>query len=94
MPRFKIAHVKEQGIELIIIPLESTFGDKTPEDQRLVVDDLQRHAMVAGLAGNVVPVWKSGKSRMGFFAPPNWHPFFKTLTFGRVVASLNRELNW
>ncbi|MCU1263346.1 MAG: hypothetical protein JWO80_6231 [Bryobacterales bacterium] len=30
MPNFDIAHVKEQGIDLIIVPLDSSFQHKTP----------------------------------------------------------------
>src|SRR3954471_17591007 len=58
MPRFKIAHVKEQGIDLIIIPLDPSFGRKSPQDQRSVISELQGHAIAAGLAGTVVPVWE------------------------------------
>lgn len=33
MPRFEVADVREQNVDLIIIPLDSTFGNKTSIDQ-------------------------------------------------------------
>ena len=60
MPRFKVAHIREQGIDLIIVPLDAAFGSKTSEDQQEIIAELQLHASGAGLAGTVVPVWNAG----------------------------------
>lgn len=94
MPRFKIAHVREQGQDMIIVPLDHSFAHKTNADQQAVIDELQAHAIGAGLKGAVVPVWDNGGGRMAFIAPPNWHPFFKSIDLTAVYASLNRELYW
>ncbi len=94
MPRFKVAHLKEQGQDMIIIPLESSFGNKAPPDQQAIITDLQFNARRLGLLGIVVPVWDSGGGRMAFIAPPNWHPFFKSLDLRRVWASINKEIYW
>ena len=64
MPRFKIAHIREQGVDLIIIPLESSFGYKSKQDQNSIITEFQERASSAGLAGTVVPVWDSGGGRM------------------------------
>jgi len=32
MEKFKVAHYQEQGVALIIIPLEKEFGRKTPSE--------------------------------------------------------------
>jgi hypothetical protein len=94
MPRFQVAHVKELGVDLIIIPLESSFGNKNSRFQRSATAELQARATSAGLAGTVVPVWDTGDGRMGFLAPPNWHPFFAGLTLEWVFANINRQLYW
>lgn len=94
MPRFKIAHVREQGIDLIIVPLESAFGRKPESEQREIIWELQKRSSGVGLAGTVVPVWDSGGGRMGFIAPQNWHPFFRSLGLMAVHAGLNREIYW
>jgi hypothetical protein len=93
MPTFKIAHIKEQGVDLIIVPLESSFGNLTSQDQHEQIAILQAHARAAKLAGTVVPVWDSG-GRMAFIAPTQWHPFFQSINLQRVAMSINRELYW
>ena len=93
MPTYKVAHVKEQGIDLIIIPLESNFGRKTKQQQDEITSQLQIAANSAGLAGTVVPVWEQGAGRMAFRAPDRWHPFFKSLTWAQVLRSVNREIS-
>jgi len=94
MPRFKVAHVREQGINLIIVPLEDSFGWKARSDQQQTLSALQLRANSAGLAGTVVPVWDSGGGRMSFLAPQRWHAFFQGLSLHSVFANLNKEIYW
>ena len=51
MPRFKVAHVKEQGVDLVIVPVESSFGHKMTQDQNAFAAELQVRSRSAGLAG-------------------------------------------
>jgi hypothetical protein len=94
MPRYKAAHIKEQGIDLIIIPLESSFGHIGASTQHAEIAELQSRANDAGLRGTVVPVWDSGEGRMAFIAPTQWHPYFDSLTLAFVAMNLNREIYW
>jgi hypothetical protein len=94
MPRFKVAHIKEQGQDMVIVPLDSTFGRKMSSDQQAIAAELQLRSRSAGLAGHVVPVWDNGGGRMGFLAPNNWHAFFASLNLGWVFANINREIYW
>jgi hypothetical protein len=94
MPQYKIAHVKEQGVDMIIVPLDSAFGRKMTSDQQAITAELQTRSRSAGLAGRVVPVWDNGGGRMGFLAPNNWHAFFRSITLRWVFANINRELYW
>ena len=94
MPRYKIAHIREQGVDLIIIPLESSYGYKSSEVQHQEIAALQARTVSAGLSGTVVPVWDSGGGRMSFIAPNNWHSYFKGLTLQFVFANINKELTW
>lgn len=91
MAKFKVAHIREQGIDLIIAPLESSFGRKSSTDQHEFIEALQMCASVAGLAGTVVPVWREG-SRHSFIAPQKWHPFFKSLGWNDIIYNINQEL--
>lgn len=92
MATYDAAHIKEQGIDLLIIVVDSSFGLKTPGEQQEITLALQECATAAGLAGTVVPVWDAGGGQMGFFAPPNWRPFFSSIDLAFVATNINREL--
>ncbi len=94
MPSFKIAHIREQGIDLIIIPLDSSFGTKPQQDQKNLIDELQMRSTAAGLSGTVIPVWDGGGGRMAFIAQPNWHAYFKSINLPYVWANVNGEIRW
>jgi hypothetical protein len=91
MSKFKIAHLREQGQDMVIVPLESSFGSKSQSDQQAAISGLQLCARRAGLAGTVVPVWTDGNG-FKFIAPRQWHDFFTSLSFDQIMASINKEL--
>ncbi len=93
MPRFKVAHLREQGQRHTYVPLESSFEHKLDSVQQDVIEELQVRANNAGLRGSVVVVWEYG-GKMRFIAPRPWHPFFQGLHLGLVMANINRELSW
>src|SRR5207302_10925662 len=92
MKRFEIAHIKEQGVDLIIVPLHPSFAAMNPVDHTRFVRLLQQAAISAGLLGTVIPVWGSGSGRMGFLAPTPMHPFLLSIDLVFVEANINREL--
>jgi hypothetical protein len=94
MPNLRVAHVREQGIDLIITPLNHVFGHQPRSEQLATVDEIQFRSRQAGLAGTVIPVWDNGGGRMGFIAPAAWHSFFRSLDLHSVNRSINRELAW
>jgi hypothetical protein len=94
MPRFKVAHVREQGVDLIIVPLNSSFSQKMQHERNSFVAELQMRANLAKMAGTVVPVWSLSSGGMGFMAPKNWHSFFRGLSLSVVARNINKELIW
>jgi hypothetical protein len=94
MPRFKVAHIREQGQHMIVVPLDSSFDRKLDQDQQQIISNLQVHARAAGLAGTVVPVWDGGGGRMKFIAPRPWHSYFTSANLRLVLANINQELSW
>jgi hypothetical protein len=84
MADFDVAHLQQQGQEMIIVPL-----DRRPNQANLKA--LQVCAARAGLGGVVIPVWDQG-GRLGFIAPMPWHPFFCDLTWDFVLANINGTL--
>jgi hypothetical protein len=91
MSTFKIAHLREQGQDMIIVPLASSFGCKGEAEQHEFISALQLCARSAGLAGIVVPVWREGNGHR-FIAPNNWRNFFRTFPYNAIISSLNKEL--
>jgi len=91
---FKIAHIREQGVDLIIVPMDRGFGNLPASNQQTSNGELQAQCMAAKLAGTVVPVWDNGGGKMGFVAPQSWHPFFQSIDLRWVFARVNRELHF
>lgn len=92
MTAFDVAHVREQGQDVIIVPMKSDFGWKTPTDQANIERALAAAAHQAGLAGQVVTVWDAGGSRMGFRGPPQWRSFLASLSLAFVAANINKRI--
>ncbi|WP_374697297.1 hypothetical protein LQZ44_12040 [Alcaligenes nematophilus] len=91
MAQYKIAHLRQQGQDMIIIPLDSNFEHKTSAAQQEIITSLQLCAQSAGLAGRVVPVWRVGSSHK-YIAPQPWQPFFRSLSWNAILANLNKTL--
>jgi hypothetical protein len=92
MTTFEVAHIRQQGQDIIIVPMRSDFGYKTAVDQARIEGALQIAATQAGLAGRVVTVWDSGGGRMAFRSPRQWHPFFASLSLSAVAANINKRI--
>lgn len=88
---YKIAHIREQGQDMIIIPVNSSINNKTQNQQNELLDSLQYFANDAGLAGTVCLVWEVG-GRLNFLAPRPWHGFFSSLNMNFIVQNINKNL--
>jgi hypothetical protein len=91
MAQIKIAHIKEQGRDLIIIPLDSSFHDKTPSQREATRKALQTCVCDANLEGAVVLVWRSGHNQY-FIAPDQWHEYLRHLSWHAIISRLNKTL--
>jgi hypothetical protein len=94
MPKYKVAHINEQGEDMIIFPLNAKFGRISVADQNKQLRTLQVRATAAGLAGKAVAVWDSGDGRMGFLGPRQWDAFLRSLNLRYVMLILNKEVSW
>lgn len=93
MPSFKAAHIHEQGQNMIIFPLNGSFGSKSSSDQSEALVELEYRANNAGLAGQAVAVWESG-NRMYFIGPRPWQGFLQNISMRWVWANVNKEISW
>ena len=94
MPTYKVAHLHEQGQDMIIFPLEAAFGHMTESDKNQELGALGFQANRAGLRGAAVVVWDAGAGRMGFFGPDQWHRYLSSISLSFVMANLNKEISW
>jgi len=93
MPTFQVAHLRREGQDVIIVPVDRAFGMRSPAEQARIQEAFQRSAIAAEIPGVVVPVWEDASGRMAFRAPPPWHAFFKTIDMVYVATALNRTLS-
>jgi hypothetical protein len=94
MPTYKVAHLREQGQDMIIFPLESSYGRLTDSDQIKELQMLEFRAHAAGLAGTAVAVWDAGSGRLAFRGPTKWQPFLRGLSLHFVHSNINKDISW
>ena len=93
MPTLKLAHVRQQGQDMILFPLAASFGQKTVADQRAALCEFERRAHAAGLRGHAAAVWDDGH-RVRTLGPSHWRGFLSTIGVDWVLANVNRQINW
>jgi len=93
MTTLNVAHIREQGQDMIIAPLDGSFEHKTSAQQAAAIEQIQLAANSAGLRGTVVAIWPVG-GRTKFIGPRPWHPFLRGLSLQQVMANVNRNLTW
>lgn len=90
--KLQVAHIREQGVDLIIVPLDHSFGQKPQSEQAQAIQALRTSATNSRMQGEVVPVWDSGGGAMAFIAPKGYHSYFRSISLQFVFEKLNREL--
>lgn len=77
MTTFAIAHVRQSGQDMIIVPMHQSFGSKTSSEQDDFIEALEDAAWDAGMAGHVVAIWQE-RGQTSFVAPSEWYSFFES----------------
>lgn len=93
MPSFDVAHVYEQGQNMLLFPLDRKVGFKTLDQQRAILHELEDRAHGAGLAGQAAIFWE-GNGRTHFLGPKAWRNFLGSIGMSDVLASVNRSISW
>ena len=73
MPSLKAAHIRAQGLDTIIVPLDRAFGQKSDRDKSMALGALERRGLFAELAGRAVAYWQSSSGRH-FRGRSHWRP--------------------
>ena len=93
MPTFQVAQLRHDGRDVTIVPVDRSFGKRSPAEQARIQEAFQRSAAAVDMPGVVVPVWEDSTGRMAFRAPPPWHDFLKSIDMIYVATALNRNLS-
>lgn len=88
---YQVAHIREQGQNMIIIPVSNSVNNIGTAKQNELKSSLQLFAQDAGLAGEVCLVWEHG-NHFHFLAPSQWHGFFKSINMQFVARNINKKL--
>ena len=92
MPTFPAAQFTIDDVEVVAVLLDSSFDGRTAEQRLTLHAQLENSAVDAGLAGNVVAVWRDPEGRTRFLAPPEQHSFFQIVRYTQLLAQVNRTL--
>ncbi|MFM2663315.1 hypothetical protein AAFX24_00020 [Vibrio mediterranei] len=88
---YQVAHIREQGQDMIIIPLNQKVSTYSQSKLNELKHSLQFYASDAGLAGEVCLVWENGRT-FHFLAPSQWHAFFRSINMRFVASNINKKL--
>lgn len=88
---YQVAHIREQGQDMIIVPMDPSINSKTLQQQNDVKSYIQASASSAGLSGTVCLIWSAG-NKFSFLAPTQWHAFFRSINMNFVSANINKRL--
>jgi hypothetical protein len=90
MTSFKIAHINEHGVNVVVVFVDPAVAHKSTEEQNAIAARLQLCAQSAKLAGNIAMVWPGG-----FWAPQNQHAFFGSPggSYAQLRSRINKNLS-
>lgn len=89
MTDFQVAHINEQGVNVVVVFVDSSVSFKSSQEQHEIAAQLQLCAASARLAGNIAMIWPGG-----FWAPRNQHAFFSSAggSFDALRFRINKTL--
>jgi hypothetical protein len=93
MPTFQVACLQHDGLDMIIVPVDRSFGKRSATEQARIQEAFQRSAAAENLTGVVVPVWEGANGQMDFRAPATLRDFLKSIDMVYVATALNRNLS-
>lgn len=89
---YQVAHIQEQGQQVILIIVNSSFGRMGGSEQQQQYSLLQQCANKAGMAGTAALIWDAGSGRLGTYGPKEWQRFLQSLNPLTVQSSINKKL--
>jgi hypothetical protein len=101
MASFDIAHLREQGQDMIIVPLDSSFGHKSSGEQQQAIDALQASSRSAGLAGTLGILYSKATFKLDYLyneglphCLSRLDPFIRHIASGLGILGLHKFLHY
>jgi class 3 adenylate cyclase len=93
MPRFRVAHVKLMGADVVLVPVAPEFAQLGKAEQAQTFRQVEQLCRSARLGGEIVPVWETGAATLGFLAEERLHKLVGNhLTPQFLKNNTNREV--
>jgi hypothetical protein len=89
----ELAHIREQGQNMLLFPLDRSFAQKTSAEKHQILEELQERAHGAGLAGRAAVFWESA-GRTHSLGPKAWGAFLSSISLRHVLANINKTISW
>lgn len=93
MPRYEVAHIREQGQDIILIALDESFGRQSEADRQAALLEFTMRCRAAGLRGHVAILWPVG-AQTHFIGPQNWHRYLESINLAYAISQRNRWISW
>jgi hypothetical protein len=91
MAKYRVAQLTHEGENVILVPMDRSFGKSVQEHKEQELTKLQAAAESTGLNGIVVAIWDSAGS-VGAFGPDKWKNFAESLKWTSLRTKMNRDL--
>lgn len=94
MPRYKVAHLYEQGQNMLLFPVDGgSIHHKTNSEKNEILEELEARANAAGLAGSAALIWNYG-GQTHTYGPQRWQGFLRSISMQFVLRNVNQEIRW
>ena len=92
MQTFDVAHINEQGQDIIFVLLARKVAQYTPDEKERIRLALTECARSAGLAGTIVLVCNDHNGDCQFWAEQRLRAFLQSITYELIVRNVNKRL--
>jgi hypothetical protein len=84
-----VAYLRIEEVPVVVVFLDAAFEAETPQHRSRFYAALEAAASLAGLAGDVVAIWRNDGKCTRFIAPPQQHPFFQVANYAQLQAQIS-----
>jgi hypothetical protein len=92
MPKYKVAQLSYEGENVILVPMDRSFGKRPQEQKDQELSKLQAAADATGLNGKLVIIWDAAGS-VAAFGPDKLKGYAESLRWTSLRTKMNCDLD-